>query len=144
MMKIHRDDRVEEVDDDTLDTPPRGRAGLRPDENPPGIASPGGAGDIHAVGTPGGGLAAGGLGGTNSGGGSPDGVDLDDAMGAGIHDLSGELEDAGEPYAGPSGGAVGGTPAGKRVAGGTVGGGIAPENDTGADNTIGVNPNKPR
>jgi hypothetical protein len=73
--------------------------------------------DIHAAGTPGGGSASGGLAGTNVGDGSPDGVDLEDALGSGVLDNEGEDEDQ-PPYAGPSGGAVGGTPAEKRAKGG--------------------------
>ncbi|MEX2171106.1 MAG: TraR/DksA C4-type zinc finger protein [Pirellulales bacterium] len=75
--------------------------------------------DTHAAGTPGGGSAVGGLGGTNIGGGDPDDVDMEDAMGSSNFDV--ELstdEDEVTAYSGPSGGAVGGTPAGKRVVGG--------------------------
>ena len=69
------------------------------------------------------GLAAGGLGGTNYGDGSPTGgdINLNEAMGTGIHDNLGDEEGNEAPYAGPSGGAVGGTPAGKRSRGGNVG-----------------------
>ncbi len=75
--------------------------------------------DSHAAGTAGGGTAVGGLGGTNIGGGAPDGADLEGAMGSGRFDVETESEDeATEGYAGHAGGAVGGTPAGKRVSGG--------------------------
>lgn len=75
--------------------------------------------DIHAVGTAGGGTAEGGLAGTNVGEGDPGNADLEDAMGSSTHDIAIEAdpEDA-VPYSGPSGGAVGGTPAGKRAVGG--------------------------
>src|SRR5580704_2860391 len=45
--------------------------------------------DWHATGTPGGGLATGGLAGTNVGDGDPDNADLENAMGSGIHDSAG-------------------------------------------------------
>lgn len=48
--------------------------------------------DIHAAGTPIGGAAAGGLAGTNVGRGDPDDVDLENALGSGIHDTGGEDE----------------------------------------------------
>jgi RNA polymerase-binding transcription factor DksA len=72
--------------------------------------------DVHATGTPGGGTASGGLAGTNVGGGSPDTVALEAAMGTGIDDspVDTDNEDLPEALAGPSGGAVGGTPANKR------------------------------
>lgn len=78
-------------------------------------------GDSHAAGTPGGGTAVGGLAGTTIGGGSPDGADLEDAMGSGTADHADpgdEGEDEPDAYSGPSGGAVGGTPANKRARGG--------------------------
>jgi RNA polymerase-binding transcription factor DksA len=68
--------------------------------------------DRFAAGTPGGGLAAGGLGGSNAGHGDPE-PDLQNAFGSGAVDDT--REDENEPQAGPHGGAVGGTPAGKRV-----------------------------
>ncbi len=46
--------------------------------------------DIYAAGTPGGGLAAGGLAGTNIGDGDPDNADLENAMGNGEQDTDGE------------------------------------------------------
>src|SRR4051812_41684064 len=73
-------------------------------------------GDRYAAGTPGGGTASGGLAGTNAGDGDPDDADLEDALGSGIHDTGGD-EEGGPPYSGPSGGAVGGTPAEKRAKG---------------------------
>ena len=70
--------------------------------------------DRYAAGTPGGGTSVGGLAGTTTGRGDPDGVDLESALGAGVNDS--ELEDTSEvPQGGPKGGAVGGTPAGKRT-----------------------------
>lgn len=78
--------------------------------------------DTHAAGTPGGGTAAGGLAGTNVGGGDPDGANLEDAMGSGTHDAdapdAADGEDQPEALSGPSGGAIGGTPANKRARGG--------------------------
>ena len=75
--------------------------------------------DIHAAGTAGGGTAEGGLAGTNIGEGDPNNADLEDAMGSGRHDIAIEGDDADTiPYSGPTGGAVGGTPAGKRSVGG--------------------------
>jgi hypothetical protein len=50
--------------------------------------------DVHAAGTPGGGLAAGGLAGTNIGDGDPDNADLEDAMRSGIDDTDGDDGDA--------------------------------------------------
>lgn len=99
-------------------------------------------GDIHAVGTPGGGTASGGLAGTNIGSGDPDNADLEEAMGSGRDDDGLPREEA--PYAGPSGGAVGGTPAQKRVSGGRQGGGIAPGGVHRGDSTIGSDPNPPQ
>jgi hypothetical protein len=119
------------------------RAGLRTDERdpddprrgPPGSAT----GGIHAVGEAGGGLAAGGLAGTNAPDGEPDFDALENATGSGIHDRL--PEDENEPLAGPSGGAVGGTPAGKRAEGGRTGRGIS-GHETGADGTIGIDPSR--
>ena len=98
------------------DDVPRRRAGLRSDELLPGESNDADdAGGTHQSGTPGGGLASGGLAGTNAGDGSYDDVQLEDAMGAGIYDNSGDKVDEEEPEAGSSGGAAGGTPAGKRA-----------------------------
>ena len=97
----------------------RRRAGLKSDELLPGETNDEGdahdAGGANAVGTPGGGLASGGLAGTNAGGGGYDDAQLEDAMGAGIYDHSGDKVDEEEPEAGSAGGAAGGTPAGKRA-----------------------------
>src|SRR6478735_520884 len=89
-------------------------AGQRPDELLPGQNSGPAARDVGAAGTPAGGLAAGGLGGTNSPDGSPN-EELEDAMAYGFKDTAGDEQMRDEPQAGPSGGAVGGTPAGKRT-----------------------------
>jgi RNA polymerase-binding transcription factor DksA len=80
----------------------------------------GAPGDVHAVGTPGGGTAVGGLAGTNVGSGSPRDVPLEAAMAEGIADAPEDAdgEDQPEAFSGPSGGAVGGTPANKRSRGG--------------------------
>src|SRR5438067_234355 len=75
-----------------------------------------GARDVHAAGTPGGGTALGGLAGTNVGDGAPENADLEDALGSGVHDAEEAKDEA--PFAGPSGGAVGGTPAQGRAQGG--------------------------
>lgn len=89
-------------------------------------------GDVHAAGTPGGGSAIGGLAGTNVGEGDPEHKNLDDAMGSGNFDVAAEEEkDGPEGYAGPSGGAVGGTPAGKRAVGGKSKSRARPKPDAG-------------
>jgi hypothetical protein len=90
-------------------------AGQRPDELLPGQNSGPAARDVGAAGVPGGGLAAGGLGGTNSPDGSPDEEKLEEAMAYGYEDTAGDEQMRDEPQAGRSGGAVGGTPAGKRA-----------------------------
>ena len=90
------------------------RAGLRADELLPGESNDDSA-DVDAAGTPGGGLASGGLAGTNAGDGSFDDEELGEAMTSGLADHSGDTVDSEEPEAGPSGGAVGGTPAFKRA-----------------------------
>lgn len=71
--------------------------------------------DTHAAGTPGGGSAVGGLAGSTRGDGSPDGAELERAAASGVA----EADEGDEPLAeaGPSGGAVGGTPANKRAKG---------------------------
>jgi RNA polymerase-binding transcription factor DksA len=77
--------------------------------------------DIYAVGTAGGGTAVGGLAGTNVGDGSPANANLEEATGGADSDVPGNINDdieMSEAYAGPSGGAVGGTPANKRAVGG--------------------------
>jgi len=94
--------------------PPR-RAGQRRDELAPGQDSGEQSRDSGAIGTPGGGLAAGGLAGTNAPDALPEGVELEDAMARGSRNHTGERGDENEPQSGRSGGAVGGTPAGKRV-----------------------------
>jgi RNA polymerase-binding transcription factor DksA len=105
--------------------------GLRAEGPPPGV--PGGppdaprTSDRHAAGTPGGGAAVGGLGGTNIGTGDPEECDLEEAMGSSEFDATIETEQVEEQrmtdetavgYAGHAGGAVGGTPANKRATGG--------------------------
>ena len=88
--------------------------------------------DIHAAGTAGGGTAVGGLAGTNFGDGDPIDADLEAATGSGRFDAEDEGDEPGaEGYSGPSGGAVGGTPANKRVVGGSFHHGIAPRPDRG-------------
>ncbi|HJZ93329.1 MAG TPA: TraR/DksA C4-type zinc finger protein [Gemmataceae bacterium] len=87
--------------------------------------------DIHAVGAPGGGSAVGGLAGTNIGIGAAYEADLEEAMAGGVFDEAIEDDEEPEAYGGPSGGAVGGTPANKRATGGKTGKGIAPQPDPG-------------
>jgi RNA polymerase-binding transcription factor DksA len=88
-------------------------------------------GDIHAVGTAGGGMAEGGLAGPNVGEGDPNNANLEGAMGSGTHDVAIEEDDEDTIlYSGPAGGAVGGTPVGKRAVGGKKRrGGIRPSED---------------
>lgn len=76
--------------------------------------------DVHAAGTPGGGTASGGLAGTNVGSGAPQVANLEEAMARGDADAPVDTDEEPEPgaFAGPSGGAVGGTPANKRSRGG--------------------------
>jgi hypothetical protein len=89
-------------------------AGQRPDELLPGQSSGSRSRDGGAIGTPGGGLAAGGLAGTNAPDALPD-EPLEMAMARGDHDRAGDEQQVDEPQSGRSGGAVGGTPAGKRA-----------------------------
>jgi hypothetical protein len=102
--------------------------------------TPSDVGDRHAAGTPAGGTAIGGLAGTNVGHGDPDDVDLERAFG----NSGGDEDDSEEPdlgYGGPSGGAVGGTPAGKRSRGGQTHHGFSPGGGSHrGDSTIGADP----
>ena len=79
-------------------------------------------GDIHAVGTPGGGTAVGGLAGTTVGEGDPSEAPLEEAMGSSEFDVEADSGDGDETetqaFSGHAGGAVGGTPANKRSRGG--------------------------
>jgi hypothetical protein len=72
-------------------------------------------GDIYAAGTAGGGTAVGGLAGTNEGHGDPNIAEVQDATGSGNFDIDDDRADRDTPRSGPSGGAVGGTPARKRA-----------------------------
>jgi RNA polymerase-binding transcription factor DksA len=72
-------------------------------------------GDVHAAGTAGGGTAVGGLAGSNEGDGDPVIAELDEATACGVFDAEDGRGDSRTPRSGPSGGAVGGTPAGKRA-----------------------------
>jgi RNA polymerase-binding transcription factor DksA len=72
-------------------------------------------GDIYAAGTAGGGTAVGGLAGTNEGHGDPNISEVQDATGSGNFDIDDDRTDPETPRSGPSGGAVGGTPARKRA-----------------------------
>jgi len=95
------------------------KARHRPDELPPSVRGrPGsGAGDRHAAGAPMGGSAIGGLEGTNIGRGDPADVNIDAAQGSGDFERNLDADEE-TAYAGRDGGAVGGTPANKRVSGG--------------------------
>ncbi len=95
-------------------------------------------GDEDAAGTPGGGTEVGGLAGTNIGDGSANNADLEEAMGTDLDKYDDEVSEP--PYAGPSGGAVGGTPAEGRSKGGRVHRGIAPGGVHRGDSTIGSKP----
>jgi RNA polymerase-binding transcription factor DksA len=88
-----------------------------------------GRADVHAAGTAGGGTAVGGLAGTNIGDGGPSDAGLEQAMGSGNFDVEANADEDEDAYAGPSGGAVGGTPANKRASGGRTERGIAPHSD---------------
>jgi RNA polymerase-binding transcription factor DksA len=72
-------------------------------------------GDVHAVGTAGGGTPVGGLAGGTEGNGDPVVSELDEATGSSYFDAEDDRSDDRTPRSGPSGGAVGGTPAGKRA-----------------------------
>ncbi len=91
------------------------RAGQRRDELSPTENSGERARDTWAAGTPGGGLAAGGLAGTTTSSGIPESGELEQAMAGGSRDHSGDKSEPEEPQSGRAGGAVGGTPAFKRV-----------------------------
>jgi hypothetical protein len=120
------------------------RAGLKYDERDPD--EPGGptgsaGGDRHGVGQAMGGLSVGGLGGSNEGDGAANADEADEAFGSGLQDNVGKEENS-PPFAGPSGGAVGGSPAEKRAKGRHVRRGIAP-GAAERDSTIGGNPGRP-
>jgi RNA polymerase-binding transcription factor DksA len=72
-------------------------------------------GDVHAAGTAGGGTPIGGLAGGTEGDGDPLVAELDDAAGSSYFDVEDDRADENTPRSGPSGGAVGGTPARKRA-----------------------------
>jgi RNA polymerase-binding transcription factor DksA len=71
-------------------------------------------GDIHAIGTAGGGTPVGGLAGANEGDGDPVVAELEEATASSHFDAEDDRRGQ-TPLAGPSGGAVGGTPAFKRA-----------------------------
>jgi RNA polymerase-binding transcription factor DksA len=111
--------------------------------------------DVHAVGTPGGGTAVGGLAGTTIGEGNPTDANLEEAMGSSEFDVKAETGEGSveetEAYSGPAGGAVGGMPANKRSRGGLVTGNAPPGNTTSprkptkkAANPAKKNPRTPR
>jgi RNA polymerase-binding transcription factor DksA len=72
-------------------------------------------GDIHAAGTAGGGTAVGGLAGGNEGDGDPRIIEVEEATASGNFDVEDDRYDSRTPRSGPTGGAVGGTPAFKRA-----------------------------
>ena len=72
-------------------------------------------GDVHAAGTAGGGTAVGGLAGGNEGSGDPVIAELDEATASGNFDVEDDRLDDRTPLSGPTGGAIGGTPARKRA-----------------------------
>jgi hypothetical protein len=72
-------------------------------------------GDVHAAGTAGGGTPVGGLAGSTEGDGEPVVAELDEATASSFFDAEDDRPDGRTPRSGPSGGAVGGTPAGKRA-----------------------------
>lgn len=82
----------------------RRRAGKLPDELEPGQDSGAIFKGDEATGSPAGGVASSGLAGLPQGDGAPGNLEASDGV-----------EDANEPQSGPSGGAVGGTPANKRA-----------------------------
>jgi RNA polymerase-binding transcription factor DksA len=73
--------------------------------------------DTYAAGTAGGGTAVGGLAGSNEGNGDPRVSELQEATGSSRFDSEDDRVSDDEPTSGPSGGAVGGTPARKRSTG---------------------------
>jgi hypothetical protein len=87
-----------------------------------------GGGPRHGVGEPGGGNLSTGLLDPNPEGDSPLLEDQD-------------AREQGPPYASPSGGAVGGTPAQSRASGGKTHHGLTPHGDHRGDSTIGADPN---
>jgi len=112
---VHCAEKREQADDNP-DLPgrkmSRRRAGQLADELSPRQTNARESEDRFAAGTPGGGLSAGGLGGSNAGHGDPT-PELQNAFGSGTADDLNDNEN--EPQAGAYGGAVGGTPAGKRT-----------------------------
>ncbi len=109
-MEIKRRDEKTALTDMISDEPSEAEA----DEAPPEI-SDAPRSDNHAVGTPGGGAAAGGLGGATKGDGAPDLHDLEEAMGSGHFDATeGKKESRRTPIANRSGSALRGTPATER------------------------------
>jgi hypothetical protein len=85
-------------------------------------------------------MAAGGMGGSNTGDGMPDEAELEDALGSSATDKTAETPNEATAYSGRSGGAVGGTPANKRATGGSTHGGLAPGTVHRGDSTIGSDP----
>jgi hypothetical protein len=131
-----------------------GKKATRPEPTPPGATRRAADHDLRpgeppspdpydetAAGTPGGGSELGGLAGTNEGDGAPDDPRLNDVLGRG--DLAPEAEGEAPPFSGPSGGAVGGTPAEGRASGGHMDHGLAPGGGHRGDSTVGSDPDRP-
>lgn len=146
-MSADNDDRHRiEAEADEVEREEELQSRARPDEQPrdapagpPGSAT----GGIHAAGTPAGGLAPGGSAGSNTPTGTPNMDEVEDALGSSQQDHVGDIEESQPPYAGPSGGAVGGTPAEKRSSGGNRPDGINPASPRRGDSTIGSDPDQP-
>jgi len=126
---------------DPEDIPPGATQRASDRTSRPGGPPPSDLGDRHAAGTPGGGTEVGGLAGSNIGEGTPDEPELEAAAAGPVPDN--EDEDGGPPYSGPSGGAVGGTPAQGRSSGGRIHGGLRPGGQHRGDSTVGADPDRP-
>jgi hypothetical protein len=109
-------------------TPAAHNRPIHPGGGPPGSR----AGPRHMAGEPGGGGASGNLG---------EGLDVDDQeVDSPRYDAGDDPAEGLDAYAGPSGGAVGGTPAGLRAKGGRTHGGLTPGGTHRGDSTIGGDP----
>lgn len=88
-------------------------------------------------------MASGGLAGTNAADGAIEEPEIEDSLGSSLADDPGDTTEGGPPYSGPTGGAVGGTPAEKRATGGHLRHGIAPGTVHRGDSTVGSDPDTP-
>jgi len=139
MARRHRPLRIPDTGDPSQTTKGTSTKASDRDERPDGKPPHTPLTDRYAAGTPGGGSAVGGLGGTDINEGSPQNDNLAKHEGNGEEDTVPDLESE-DAFAGPSGGAVGGTPAGKRSRGGTTHHGLRPGGVHRGDSTIGTNP----